>query len=187
MQGCAHMRAGVLRLMLTPHFDPCSPPQAATWCWSRSLACLRWAGRGGERAAVRASAARAVPAASLGRMPSRCGPVFTLRRHAAPLPPLAPPQVINDGVSIARAIELPDPVENAGAQLVKEVGATGCARTRVCVCVCLCVFVCVCARVCAFACGCGYGCVHARTHARACYVCARWCCLFECAHAHRLH
>ena len=32
------------------------------------------------------------------------------------------PQVINDGVSIARAIELKDPVENAGAQLIKEVG-----------------------------------------------------------------
>ncbi len=31
------------------------------------------------------------------------------------------PQVINDGVSIARAIELTDPVENAGAQLIKEV------------------------------------------------------------------
>jgi len=31
------------------------------------------------------------------------------------------PKVINDGVSIARAIELPDPVENAGAQLIKEV------------------------------------------------------------------
>jgi hypothetical protein len=31
-------------------------------------------------------------------------------------------QVINDGVSIARAIELKDPVENAGAQLIKEVG-----------------------------------------------------------------
>ncbi|GLI70945.1 hypothetical protein VaNZ11_016044 [Volvox africanus] len=31
------------------------------------------------------------------------------------------PQVINDGVSIARAIELRDPVENAGAQLIKEV------------------------------------------------------------------
>lgn len=30
-------------------------------------------------------------------------------------------QVINDGVSIARAIELEDPVENAGAQLIKEV------------------------------------------------------------------
>lgn len=31
------------------------------------------------------------------------------------------PQVINDGVSIARAIELQDPMENAGAQLIKEV------------------------------------------------------------------
>lgn len=31
------------------------------------------------------------------------------------------PQVINDGVSIARAIELQDPIENAGAQLIKEV------------------------------------------------------------------
>ena len=33
------------------------------------------------------------------------------------------PQVINDGVSIARAIELEDPIENAGAQLIKEVRA----------------------------------------------------------------
>ena len=33
------------------------------------------------------------------------------------------PQVINDGVSIARAIELKDPIENAGAQLIKEVRA----------------------------------------------------------------
>lgn len=31
------------------------------------------------------------------------------------------PQVINDGVSIARAIDLADPVENSGAQLIKEV------------------------------------------------------------------
>ena len=31
------------------------------------------------------------------------------------------PQVINDGVSIARAITLEDPFENAGAQLIKEV------------------------------------------------------------------
>ena len=31
------------------------------------------------------------------------------------------PLVINDGVSIARAIELEDPIENAGAQLIKEV------------------------------------------------------------------
>jgi chaperonin GroL len=38
--------------------------------------------------------------------------------HPSLLPSL---QVINDGVTIARAIELPDPVENAGAQLIKEV------------------------------------------------------------------
>lgn len=31
------------------------------------------------------------------------------------------PRVINDGVSIARAIDLADPVENAGAQLIREV------------------------------------------------------------------
>lgn len=31
------------------------------------------------------------------------------------------PQVINDGVTIARAIDLKDPIENAGAQLIKEV------------------------------------------------------------------
>ena len=35
--------------------------------------------------------------------------------------PYGVPQVINDGVSIARAIELEDPIENAGAQLIKEV------------------------------------------------------------------
>ena len=31
------------------------------------------------------------------------------------------PNIVNDGVSIAREIELPDPIENMGAQLVKEV------------------------------------------------------------------
>ena len=31
------------------------------------------------------------------------------------------PKVINDGVTIARAIELPDPMENAGAALIREV------------------------------------------------------------------
>lgn len=35
--------------------------------------------------------------------------------------PAGMPQVINDGVTIARAIELPDAVEDAGAQLIKEV------------------------------------------------------------------
>jgi chaperonin GroEL len=32
-----------------------------------------------------------------------------------------PPQITNDGVTIAKEVELPDPWENMGAQLVKEV------------------------------------------------------------------
>ena len=32
------------------------------------------------------------------------------------------PKVVNDGVTIARAIELPDAMENAGAALIREVG-----------------------------------------------------------------
>lgn len=31
------------------------------------------------------------------------------------------PKVVNDGVTIARAIELPDAMENAGAALIREV------------------------------------------------------------------
>lgn len=37
-----------------------------------------------------------------------------------------PPQIVNDGVTIARDIELADPLENAGAQLVREV----CSKTN---------------------------------------------------------
>ncbi|KAE9593182.1 hypothetical protein Lal_00028902 [Lupinus albus] len=33
------------------------------------------------------------------------------------------PRVVNDGVTIARAIELPDPMENAGAALIREVAS----------------------------------------------------------------
>ncbi|MFA6990146.1 MAG: TCP-1/cpn60 chaperonin family protein, partial [Candidatus Gastranaerophilaceae bacterium] len=33
------------------------------------------------------------------------------------------PQIVNDGVTIAKEIELADPLENAGAQLVKEVSS----------------------------------------------------------------
>jgi hypothetical protein len=33
------------------------------------------------------------------------------------------PKVVNDGVTIARAIELADPMENAGAALIREVRA----------------------------------------------------------------
>lgn len=34
------------------------------------------------------------------------------------------PKVVNDGVTIARAIELANPMENAGAALIREVRST---------------------------------------------------------------
>lgn len=34
------------------------------------------------------------------------------------------PKVVNDGVTIARAIELPDAMENAGAALIREVSSS---------------------------------------------------------------
>jgi hypothetical protein len=37
------------------------------------------------------------------------------------------PKVINDGVTIARAIELPNAMENAGASLIREVGCVNCS------------------------------------------------------------
>ncbi|MCY7408216.1 MAG: molecular chaperone GroEL, partial [Alkalinema sp. CAN_BIN05] len=33
------------------------------------------------------------------------------------------PQIVNDGVTIAKEIELPDPLENAGASLIREVAS----------------------------------------------------------------
>ena len=33
------------------------------------------------------------------------------------------PQIVNDGVTIAKEVELPDPLENAGAQLIKDVSS----------------------------------------------------------------
>jgi chaperonin GroEL len=33
------------------------------------------------------------------------------------------PQIVNDGVTIAKEIELSDPLQNAGAQLIKEVSS----------------------------------------------------------------
>lgn len=39
------------------------------------------------------------------------------------------PKVVNDGVTIARAIELPDAMENAGAALIREVRPSKSAST----------------------------------------------------------
>lgn len=43
------------------------------------------------------------------------------------------PKVINDGVTIARAIELPDSMENAGAALIREVAHKCSALDSICI------------------------------------------------------
>lgn len=61
----------------------------------------------------------ALPVCSLGHTPIPAG--RRTGRNVVLEQGFGVPQVINDGVSIARAIELEDPIENAGAQLIKEV------------------------------------------------------------------
>ena len=70
------------------------------------------------------------PASILERLSTQCFCFRSIRgrtphvcpgRNVVLEQPYGVPQVINDGVSIARAIELEDPIENAGAQLIKEV------------------------------------------------------------------
>ncbi len=63
--------------------------------------------------------------ASLKKFPPRTRTNALAGRNVVLEQKFGVPQVINDGVSIARAIELKDPVENAGAQLIKEVRRQG--------------------------------------------------------------
>jgi hypothetical protein len=47
--------------------------------------------------------------------------IFLLVGRNVVLDEFGSPKVVNDGVTIARAIELADPMENAGAALIREV------------------------------------------------------------------
>jgi len=47
--------------------------------------------------------------------------VFFFEGRNVVLDEFGSPKVVNDGVTIARAIELPDAMENAGAALIREV------------------------------------------------------------------
>lgn len=48
--------------------------------------------------------------------------LFVLEGRNVVLDEFGNPKVVNDGVTIARAIELADAMENAGAALIREVG-----------------------------------------------------------------
>ncbi|XP_076896594.1 ruBisCO large subunit-binding protein subunit alpha-like [Bidens hawaiensis] len=84
-----------------------------------------------ERFAIRASAkdiafdqrSRAAMQAGIDKLADVVGLTLGPRGRNVVLDEYGAPKVVNDGVTIARAIELPDAMENAGAALIREVAS----------------------------------------------------------------
>ncbi|KAH9660625.1 Chaperonin 60 subunit alpha 1 [Citrus sinensis] len=84
-----------------------------------------------RRFAVRASAkdiafdqiSRAAMQAGIDKLSDAVGLTLGPRGRNVVLDEFGSPKVVNDGVTIARAIELADPMENAGAALIREVAS----------------------------------------------------------------
>ncbi|CAM6092427.1 unnamed protein product [Calypogeia fissa] len=68
-------------------------------------------------------ASRAALQAGIDKLADAVGVTLGPRGRNVVLDEFGSPKVINDGVTIARAIELPDPMENAGAALIREVAS----------------------------------------------------------------
>ncbi|GJP56797.1 hypothetical protein CLOM_g15844 [Closterium sp. NIES-68] len=68
-------------------------------------------------------AARSAMQAGIDKLADAVGVTLGPRGRNVVLDEFGNPKVINDGVTIARAIELPDPMENAGAALIREVAS----------------------------------------------------------------
>ncbi|KAH7428150.1 hypothetical protein KP509_10G077900 [Ceratopteris richardii] len=66
---------------------------------------------------------RAALQAGIDKLADAVGVTLGPRGRNVVLDEFGPPKVVNDGVTIARAIELPDPMENAGAALIREVAS----------------------------------------------------------------
>lgn len=69
------------------------------------------------------NAARSAMQAGIDKLADAVGVTLGPRGRNVVLDEFGMPKVINDGVTIARAIELPDPMENAGAALIREVAS----------------------------------------------------------------
>ncbi|XP_050235405.1 ruBisCO large subunit-binding protein subunit alpha [Mercurialis annua] len=88
-------------------------------------------GQSSRRFAVRANAkdiafdqkSRAALQAGIDKLADAVGLTLGPRGRNVVLDEFGSPKVVNDGVTIARAIELPDPMENAGAALIREVAS----------------------------------------------------------------
>ncbi|XWS28996.1 hypothetical protein CRYUN_Cryun25bG0118800 [Craigia yunnanensis] len=87
--------------------------------------------QGNNRFAVRASAkeiafdqsSRAAMQAGIDKLADAVGLTLGPRGRNVVLDEFGSPKVVNDGVTIARAIELPNAMENAGAALIREVAS----------------------------------------------------------------
>jgi len=66
---------------------------------------------------------RAAVQRGIDKLADAVGVTLGPRGRNVVLDELGMPKVVNDGVTIARAIELPDPMENAGAALIREVAS----------------------------------------------------------------
>jgi len=91
----------------------------------------KYRARSNSRVLVRASAkdilfdqdSRAAVQRGIDKLADAVGVTLGPRGRNVVLDELGMPKVVNDGVTIARAIELPDPMENAGAALIREVAS----------------------------------------------------------------
>ncbi|WVZ61373.1 hypothetical protein U9M48_011262 [Paspalum notatum var. saurae] len=98
---------------------------------TRRAAILPGAGRRRPQTVVRASAkeiafgqgSRASLQAGVEKLAAAVGVTLGPRGRNVVLDEFGTPKVVNDGVTIARAIELADPMENAGASLIREVAS----------------------------------------------------------------
>jgi len=91
----------------------------------------KYRARSNSRVLVRASAkdilfdqdSRAAVQRGIDKLADAVGVTLGPRGRNVVLDEFGMPKVVNDGVTIARAIELPDPMENAGAALIREVAS----------------------------------------------------------------
>lgn len=91
----------------------------------------KYRARSNNRVLVRASAkdilfdqdSRAAVQRGIDKLADAVGVTLGPRGRNVVLDEFGMPKVVNDGVTIARAIELPDPMENAGAALIREVAS----------------------------------------------------------------
>nr|ABR18037.1 unknown [Picea sitchensis] len=91
----------------------------------------KYRARSNSRVLVRASAkdilfdqdSRASVQRGIDKLADAVGVTLGPRGRNVVLDEFGMPKVVNDGVTIARAIELPDPMENAGAALIREVAS----------------------------------------------------------------